>query len=128
MEWKNQLRNSHRTKPQLKHDLEALKADMFLPFYYELEDYCNGLIEVKEMARRIRLKMVVFQDEELQRAILIRTKSFISKYCRLNDEENIDSHSLLSALFNEILTQDEDPEIIRINDFFRSKLDETLAA
>jgi hypothetical protein len=116
------------TKPQLERQLKSLATGPFFPFEYELEDYCNGLVDVKEMARLIRLAMAVYQYEEFQNASIQTTVSFIRKYCRLHDEKNLNEHSLVSALFHEILTKDEAPEVTRTIEFFKSKSGETLAA
>ena len=100
-----------RTKPQLRGDLSSLRSGLFLAFSYELEDYCNGELDVKEMLRKIKLTLAVFQDEEFQRAILMDTKLFIIKYCQLNDIKGIDANALLTDLF---LALTEDSETIRL--------------
>lgn len=103
--------NNSRTKPQLRIDLNSLRSGLFLAFSYELEDYCNGELDVKEMLRAIKLTLAVYQDEEFQRAILMNTKSFIIKYCQLNDIKGIDANALLTDLF---LALTEDSEAIRL--------------
>lgn len=100
-----------RTKPQLRGDLSSLRTGLFLPLSIELEDYCNGEVDVKEMSRRMKLALTLFQDEEFQQAILMNIKSFIIKYCQLNDIKGIDGNALLTDLF---LALAEDSETIKL--------------